>query len=407
MKTTELAKQSGGGAARRDGRGGAGAASPPRRSRDDPSAEEARVVEGTMADNDTVERRWKARRAAAGDGERARDVARQGVRPAHGARAATATRCASTPRITCAPSSIASRRRSRITSCDDAAHGRVEGDQGREAARDAQRRDRRRHRLVAVRSGQAHRRVDVAGRLVRRHVRVGHQLLHRLERGRSLQDHRREEVTSAASSTSTGACSPPSTRGARARSARSGSSRGRLAGQLLHRARREHRQVAAEDAAQVRARVVDVRSPSLPSDPAHREGAPRRRLRGAAGTPVWATAAGRVSYVGPRGGAGNAIIIDHAGGMSSTYMHLSKFAKGLAVGQQVRQKQVIGYVGMTGLGDGTAPALLGAHERRVHRSAQAQAGARGADREQVSSRVRRRRRAASADAGRDPRRAAA
>jgi murein DD-endopeptidase MepM/ murein hydrolase activator NlpD len=70
------------------------------------------------------------------------------------------------------------------------------------------------------------------------------------------------------------------------------------------------------------------------------------------GTPVWATAAGRVSFVGPRGGAGNAIIIDHAGGMSSTYMHLSKFAKGLAVGQQVRQKQVIGYVGMTGLATG-------------------------------------------------------
>ncbi len=70
------------------------------------------------------------------------------------------------------------------------------------------------------------------------------------------------------------------------------------------------------------------------------------------GTPVWATAAGRVSWVGPRGGAGNAIIIDHAGGMSSTYMHLSKFARGLAVGQRVRQKQVIGYVGMTGLATG-------------------------------------------------------
>ncbi len=70
------------------------------------------------------------------------------------------------------------------------------------------------------------------------------------------------------------------------------------------------------------------------------------------GTPVWATAPGRVSFVGPRGGAGNAIIIDHAGGMSSTYMHLSKFAKGLHVGQEVRQKQVIGYVGMTGLATG-------------------------------------------------------
>jgi murein DD-endopeptidase MepM/ murein hydrolase activator NlpD len=70
------------------------------------------------------------------------------------------------------------------------------------------------------------------------------------------------------------------------------------------------------------------------------------------GTPVWATAPGRVSFVGPRGGAGNAIIVDHAGGMSSTYMHLSRFAKGLAVGQEVRQKQVIGYVGMTGLATG-------------------------------------------------------
>jgi murein DD-endopeptidase MepM/ murein hydrolase activator NlpD len=70
------------------------------------------------------------------------------------------------------------------------------------------------------------------------------------------------------------------------------------------------------------------------------------------GTPVWATAAGRVSFVGPRGGAGNAVIIDHAGGMSSTYMHLSKFARGLRPGQAVRQKQVIGYVGMTGLATG-------------------------------------------------------
>jgi murein DD-endopeptidase MepM/ murein hydrolase activator NlpD len=70
------------------------------------------------------------------------------------------------------------------------------------------------------------------------------------------------------------------------------------------------------------------------------------------GTPVWATTGGRVSFVGPRGGAGNAIILDHANGMSSTYMHLSKFARGLAVGQSVRQKQVIGYVGMTGLATG-------------------------------------------------------
>ena len=70
------------------------------------------------------------------------------------------------------------------------------------------------------------------------------------------------------------------------------------------------------------------------------------------GTPVWATAAGRVAFVGPRGGAGNAVIIDHPNGMSSTYMHLSRFARGLSVGDHVRQKQVIGYVGMTGLATG-------------------------------------------------------
>jgi len=70
------------------------------------------------------------------------------------------------------------------------------------------------------------------------------------------------------------------------------------------------------------------------------------------GTPVWATANGRVAWVGPRGGAGNAIVVAHTGGMESTYMHLSRFAKGLHPGQEVRQKQVIGYVGMTGLATG-------------------------------------------------------
>jgi murein DD-endopeptidase MepM/ murein hydrolase activator NlpD len=70
------------------------------------------------------------------------------------------------------------------------------------------------------------------------------------------------------------------------------------------------------------------------------------------GTPVWATANGSVAFVGPRGGAGNAVILSHPGGMESIYMHLHHFARGLAVGQPVRQKQVIGYVGMTGLATG-------------------------------------------------------
>jgi murein DD-endopeptidase MepM/ murein hydrolase activator NlpD len=67
------------------------------------------------------------------------------------------------------------------------------------------------------------------------------------------------------------------------------------------------------------------------------------------GTPVWATAAGKVSFRGvARGGAGGeTVVINHPGGMESTYMHLSRLAAGLEVGQPVRPEQVIGYVGRT------------------------------------------------------------
>lgn len=44
--------------------------------------------------------------------------------------------------------------------------------------------------------------------------------------------------------------------------------------------------------------------------------------------------------------------IKHNGSYTSTYMHLSRFAKGLKVGSVVRQKEVIGYVGSTGLSTG-------------------------------------------------------
>ena len=70
------------------------------------------------------------------------------------------------------------------------------------------------------------------------------------------------------------------------------------------------------------------------------------------GTPVWASATGRVEFAGPHPGSGNTVILDHANGMQTRYYHLSKFAKGLRVGETVRQKQVIGYVGMTGLATG-------------------------------------------------------
>jgi len=71
-----------------------------------------------------------------------------------------------------------------------------------------------------------------------------------------------------------------------------------------------------------------------------------------AGTPLWSVANGRVIYRGWAGGYGNLVKIRHEDGYVSYYAHLSKFAAGLRVGQSVQQKQVIGYVGSTGLSTG-------------------------------------------------------
>src|SRR5947207_1850 len=70
------------------------------------------------------------------------------------------------------------------------------------------------------------------------------------------------------------------------------------------------------------------------------------------GTPVRATADGIVTEAGRNGGYGNLIEIRHANGIRTRYGHLSKFAKGLHVGQRVSQEQTIGYVGSTGLSTG-------------------------------------------------------
>jgi len=70
------------------------------------------------------------------------------------------------------------------------------------------------------------------------------------------------------------------------------------------------------------------------------------------GTPVWAAAGGVITHRGDAGGAGNLVMIKHAGGIETAYMHLSKFADGMKVGQHVAAKTVIGYVGATGLATG-------------------------------------------------------
>ena len=71
------------------------------------------------------------------------------------------------------------------------------------------------------------------------------------------------------------------------------------------------------------------------------------------GTPVYAIADGKVIAKGYQAkGGGNYVKIRHNSVYQSTYMHLSRFAKGLKVGSQVKQKEVIGYVGSTGLSTG-------------------------------------------------------
>jgi murein DD-endopeptidase MepM/ murein hydrolase activator NlpD len=71
-----------------------------------------------------------------------------------------------------------------------------------------------------------------------------------------------------------------------------------------------------------------------------------------AGTPVWAVAGGQVTHVGWLGGYGRLVKVRHADGYESYYAHLSGFARGLRVGDRVSQKQVIGYVGSSGLSTG-------------------------------------------------------
>lgn len=68
------------------------------------------------------------------------------------------------------------------------------------------------------------------------------------------------------------------------------------------------------------------------------------------GTPVHAAAAGRVAFAGWNSGYGNLVIIEHGGGLSTRYGHMSRI--GVKSGQRVAQGQTIGAVGMTGLATG-------------------------------------------------------
>ena len=71
-----------------------------------------------------------------------------------------------------------------------------------------------------------------------------------------------------------------------------------------------------------------------------------------AGTPVMATADGVIVTRGVSGGPGNAVEIRHSNGFTTRYGHLSRFAGGQSVGARVRQSDIVGFVGSTGLATG-------------------------------------------------------
>lgn len=71
------------------------------------------------------------------------------------------------------------------------------------------------------------------------------------------------------------------------------------------------------------------------------------------GTPVFAIGDGLVTRKGyQKGGGGNYLYIKHNGTYTTAYMHLKGYAKGIAQGVRVKQGQLIGYVGSTGLSTG-------------------------------------------------------
>ena len=71
------------------------------------------------------------------------------------------------------------------------------------------------------------------------------------------------------------------------------------------------------------------------------------------GTPVYSIGDGTVvKKAYQKGGGGNYINIKHNSVYTSQYMHLNGYAKGMAPGARVKQGQLIGYVGKTGLASG-------------------------------------------------------
>ena len=70
------------------------------------------------------------------------------------------------------------------------------------------------------------------------------------------------------------------------------------------------------------------------------------------GTPIMASGDGKVTKAGWCGGGGNCVKIKHNSTYQTVYAHMSKFGKGIKKGVRVKQGQIIGYVGSTGMSTG-------------------------------------------------------
>ena len=70
------------------------------------------------------------------------------------------------------------------------------------------------------------------------------------------------------------------------------------------------------------------------------------------GTPIMASGDGKITKAGWCGGGGNCVKIKHNTTYQTVYAHMSKFGKGIKKGTRVKQGQIIGYVGSTGLSTG-------------------------------------------------------
>ena len=71
-----------------------------------------------------------------------------------------------------------------------------------------------------------------------------------------------------------------------------------------------------------------------------------------AGTPIMASGSGTITRAKWCGGGGNCVKIKHNSTYETVYAHMKSFAKGIKVGKKVKQGQIIGYVGSTGMSTG-------------------------------------------------------